>query len=505
LQQTALSGLVASAAERYPDWPALVDSASTCVVSYRELMQKARSVAGWLRMRGAGRGTCFAVHGPNSAEGVIAALGTMIAGGAFTGASPLVTVDELRRLLNLTRPQFLLTTAPLLPVAREAASRADATELIVVDEKADGAIAFSELLGRAAPADELTIALDTVAMLPFSSGTSGLPKAVELTHGALAAAALQIRTVLKMQPDDRLPAIAPMFHLMGTLFCICGALTAGASVLLVPRYEPEKLIGIVAQHGVTVMAVAPPVMQMLADDPAIAKHDIRRLRLIACGGAATASEVQQAVARRLRTTVVQGYGMTETSGVTACNPPQAPRPETCGRLFPLTEARVIDPDTGTDRKVGGIGEICVRGPQIMRGYWGNPEASSAAFTADGWLRSGDLGFFDEDGFLRLVSRLKELIKVNSYQVAPTELELLIAGHPAVADVAVAGRPHEKTGEIPVAFVVPRSPFEPADLIEWVAKRVASYKKIGAVEFVERIPRSPAGKILRRMLPATTRT
>jgi acyl-CoA synthetase (AMP-forming)/AMP-acid ligase II len=211
--------------------------------------------------------------------------------------------------------------------------------------------------------------------------------------------------------------------------------------------------------------------------------------------------VEEQVSRRLKATVVQGNGLTETSANVAINPPAAPRSGTCGKLFPLVEARIVDPERAVDQAPGEAGEIWVRGPHLMKGFCGDAEATKAMLAADGWLRTGDIGFFDTDGYLHLTDRLKELIKVKTAQVSPTELEALIATHPAVADVAVAGRVHDQTGEVPVAYVVRRAPLEGNELMAWVAARVAPHKKVRAVEFIDEVPRSAAGKILRRALAA----
>jgi acyl-CoA synthetase (AMP-forming)/AMP-acid ligase II len=243
-------------------------------------------------------------------------------------------------------------------------------------------------------------------------------------------------------------------------------------------------------------------MKALADHPGVDKHDLSLVRLICCGGAYVPAQVEEQVSRRLKATVVQGYGLTETSANVAINPPAAPRSGTCGKLFPLVEARIVEPETAADQAPGEAGEIWIRGPHLMKGFFCDADATKAMLAADGWLRTGDIGFFDADGYLHLTDRLKELIKVNAAQVSPTELEAIIATHPAVSDVAVAGRVNELTGEIPVAYVVRRAPLEANELMTWIAARVAPHKKVRAVVFIDEVPRSPAGKILRRALAAS---
>ena len=331
--QATILSMIAAAAERFPDRPALVDGGRT--IRYEELIDKVRRVAAAMRVRGAGPGSCLAVHGPNSADGAIAALGMMAAGGVFTGAGPAVTADELCRLVNITRARFLVTTLPLFAIAREAASRAGAPELIVLDGKADGAIAFSQLLDGVSPLNDFTVGPETVAMRPCSSGTSGLPKAVELTHGALAAAALQVRAATGMRQDDTLLAVAPLFHIMGTAFFIGAGLTLGASIRVMPRYGLEPFLNAIERSGVTFLVATPPIMQALADHPAVNNYDLSRVRLTVCSGAATSAQVEKKVARRLGTVVAQACGMTEMSGPIAFNPPEAPHPGTCGTLVPV--------------------------------------------------------------------------------------------------------------------------------------------------------------------------
>lgn len=498
-QHVTVPDLVIKAAERHSERVALVDSGSGRGITYTALIDCMRRVACALRARGARPETCLAIYAPNSSEWVIAALAMMQAGGTVTGASPLMKTTELARHLHLSKARFLLTIAPLLEVAREAAAKAGGLELIVADATVAGTIPFSELLAWTPRDDGPVVGDDAVAMLPFSSGTTSLPKPVELTHRALVTAALQARASLGLGPDDTLLALPPLSFILGSAIVMLGGLTAGATLVLMPQYEFRFLLDSLQRYRISVAVLVPPIMKALAEQPAVEDCDFSHLRLIVCGGAHVLAGIEERVSRRLGTTVVQGYGMTEASATTAINPSDAPRPGTCGKLFPLVEARIVDPDTGEDQGADATGELWVRTPSVMNGYLDDSGATRDIFSPDGWLRTGDIGFFDTDEYFHLTARLKELIKVNALPVAPAELEAVLVTHPAVADVAVIGRPNDKTGEIPVAYVVPRVSVEASELISWVAARVASYKKIRAIEFVDQIPRSPAGKILRRML------
>jgi acyl-CoA synthetase (AMP-forming)/AMP-acid ligase II len=278
---------------------------------------------------------------------------------------------------------------------------------------------------------------------------------------------------------------------MGFVVTLAAPLAAGATVVTFPRFDFEAMLGAIERHRITVLVVPPPVMLALARHPAVAAHDLSSLELVISGGAPLGAELQEAVAARLPgAAVAQGYGLTETC--VAISGPRRRRPTTpgsVGRPMPGTEVRLED------------GELWVRGPQVMQGYLRAPDATADVLRPDGWLRTGDLVRIDEDGNLYVVDRLKELIKVNGLQVAPAELEALLHTHPGVSDAAVIRRPHARTGEVPVAVVVPSGDLEPRALATWVAERVAPHKRLGDVVLAGAIPRTPSGKILRRELAA----
>jgi acyl-CoA synthetase (AMP-forming)/AMP-acid ligase II len=255
---------------------------------------------------------------------------------------------------------------------------------------------------------------------------------------------------------------------------------------------------------VTGTVVVPPIALALARHPAVDNYDLSSLRFLGCGAAPLGVELQQETADRLGCLVAQGYGMTEaTAGIAISSMAEPERnvPEQVGILLPGTEARVIDQKSGADLGTGGTGEIWIRGPQLMRGYLNNPDATTATIDADGWLHTGDIGRVDHEGRMFITDRLKELIKFKAFQVAPAELEALLCTHPAVGAAAVVGAPDEEAGEIPTAFIVTRAELADDDLMVWVADRVAPHKRIRRVERVDAIPASPTGKILRRELRA----
>jgi acyl-CoA synthetase (AMP-forming)/AMP-acid ligase II len=401
-----------------------------------------------LAARGFGQGDVLAIQMPNGPAWIDAALAAMRLGGAVTGVSAFATPDELRRQLVDSGAALLLTPEGL------SAGRAPRP-------------------------------LPGVALLPYSSGTSGLPKGVMLTHANLVAAVGQALAGLRLTPEDRVLALAPFSHVMGFVITLGSALAAGARLVPVPRFDPGGFLELLDRERVTVVIVPPPLMPLLARSPL----DLPAAELIVSGGAPLGANLQRAVAARFPHAVVgQGYGLTETTAAGAI--PDRERgtvPGSCGRVTPGAELRVVD------------GEIHIRGPVVMAGYLDAPEATAAMIDADGWLRTGDLGRVDTDGNVFVVDRLKELIKVNALQVAPAELEALLLTHPAVAECAVVPRPDERCGEVPVAVVVPRAGVEAGELIAYVAERVAPHKRVRDVRFIESLPRTPAGKVLRRRL------
>jgi acyl-CoA synthetase (AMP-forming)/AMP-acid ligase II len=266
------------------------------------------------------------------------------------------------------------------------------------------------------------------------------------------------------------------------------------------RFDLADFLQAIQDHRVTHTIVVPPIALALAGHPLVERYDLSSLRAVGVGAAPLGAVAEQRLADRLGCLVGQGLGMTEAAALITAGPMDAPRRGSVGRLVPDTEARIIGPD-GVDRPAGRTGELLIRGPQLMRGYRDRPQESARTIDADGWLHTGDLCSFDEDGYLYVVDRLKELIKCNGYQVAPAELEHLLQTHPAVADAAVVPRNDPRAGQVPVAYVVTRAPVTEQELLAYVAERVAPYKRLRAVIFTASVPRSPAGKLLRRQLTA----
>jgi acyl-CoA synthetase (AMP-forming)/AMP-acid ligase II len=498
-QAVAVPEFLFEHAARLGDKPALVDGPSGRTLTYRQLADAVERVAAGLAARGFAKGDVLALSSPNLPEYAVAMYGAMAAGGVVTGANPLLTAGELAGQLADASASILVTVPPFLEVARAAAAKAGGAEVLVFGE-AEGATPFASLLaaGEAPPEVRIDPAGD-LAALPYSSGTTGLPKGVELTHANLVAQARQAQAVMGLTEDDVVVGVAPFFHAIGQNLILPTSLRAGATVVTMPRFDLAGFLGLVQEHRATFTIVVPPVVLALAGHPMVDDYDLSSLRLLGCGAAPLGADVEQRCADRLGCQVVQGFGMTEGTAAFAITPPDAPRRGSAGRLLPGTEARIVDPVAGGDLGPGRTGELWLRGPQVMRGYRNRPEATAATLAPGGWLRTGDLCYLDADGYLFVVDRLKELIKYKGYQVAPAELEALLCAHPAVADAAVVPRPHPEAGEVPVAHVATRSEVSAAELGAWVAERVAPYKRLRGIRFVDQVPRSPTGKLLRRVL------
>lgn len=463
-------GLIAESARRHGERVALVDAPTGTEVTYARLAERVERVAALLAERGFGPGDVLALRAPNVPPWAGVALAAMAAGGAVTGVLPASTQAEVVRQVEDSGAS-LLVTAP-------------GFQLPAVDTIEIG----DDLLAARGTAPSPAGDPDALALLPYSSGTTGLPKGVMLTHRNLVAGVRQAAAGLRPTADDVVLALAPFAHVMGFVVTLGASLAAGARVVTLPRFEPEAFLAAVERHRVTMLIVPPPVMALLAGSPPT--FDPTSVELIVSGGAPLGAQAQSAVARRFPHAVVgQGWGLTET---TAC----ATVPDRERGTVPGSVGRVA---ASTELRVSADGELLVRGPQTMAGYLGRPDATADLIDADGWVHTGDLGRVDDDGNVFVVDRIKELIKVNALQVAPAELEALLATHPAVADCAVVGRPDERRGEVPVAIVVARGEADGDELMAWANARVAPHKRVHEVRFIDALPRTPAGKLLRRAL------
>jgi acyl-CoA synthetase (AMP-forming)/AMP-acid ligase II len=496
-----LTDFVLARASELGDKPALIDAPTGRTIAYAQLAQSVRAVAAGLAERGFGKGDIFAHYAPNLPEYAVAFHAVATVGGVNTTANPLFTADELARQLRDCGARWLVTVPDRLDTARAAADAAGVQEIFVYGE-AEDATPFASLLQTGGEASKVAIdpAEDVVA-LPYSSGTTGLPKGVMLTHRNLVANICQFTGLFRTSESDRSIAVLPFFHIYGLVVIMNVVLQRGATIVTVPRFELAEFLGVIQDYRITRAAVVPPIVLALAKQPLVDEFDLSSLEFVGSGAAPLSAELEVACGKRLGCRIQQGYGLTETSPVTHTVPEDlvGHMPGSIGPPVPNTECRIVDVANGEDVPDGERGELLIRGPQVMKGYLNNPEATARAIDPDGWLHTGDIARIEEDGSLRIVDRVKELIKYKGYQIAPAELEGLLLTHPAIADAAVIGIPDEEAGEVPKAFVVPGAPLTPEEAIAFVAERVAPYKKVRAVEIIDEIPKSPSGKVLRRVL------
>ncbi|ARA93180.1 MAG: 4-coumarate--CoA ligase family protein [Bacteroidetes bacterium] len=498
-----LPDFVLHEAMKHPSKPALIDGPSGRTLTYGQLAGAVQQVVAGLHQRGFGKGDVFAIYSPNLPEYAIIFFAVAAVGGINTTINPLYTADELTHQLKDAGARYLITVPPFLDKAQEAAGRAGLEEVFVFGQ-AEGATPFTDLFRPdvMAPHVEIDPRRDLV-VLPYSSGTTGLPKGVMLTHRNLVANILQTEAVEGLEPDETTIGILPFFHIYGMTVILSMALHQGATVVTMPKFELELFLRLIQEHRVRTLFLVPPIILALARHPLVDAYDLSSVETITSGAAPLPEPVARACSERLGCVVKQGYGMTETSPVTHFMPRDAARltMTTVGLAVPNTEFRLVDPATGDDVAEGEPGELWIRGPQVMQGYLNNEAATRRTLDEEGWLHTGDIAQVDADGQLRIVDRVKELIKYKGFQVAPAELEAILQSHPAVADAAVIPSPDEEAGEVPKAFVQlkPGQSATEAELMDYVAERVAPHKKVRRVAFIDQIPKSASGKILRREL------
>jgi acyl-CoA synthetase (AMP-forming)/AMP-acid ligase II len=485
--------------------PALIDGPTGRTITYSELGDSITRVAASLWKRGFKKGEVFGILSPNLPEYAIAFHAVALLGGITSPVNPLYTDHEVAHQLKDAGARFLVTVPHCLEKAAAAASEAGIEELFVFEKaggEIDGATPFSALLDSDGKFPEVSIdPREDLVALPYSSGTTGLPKGVMLTHYNLVANMCQMEGLDYFTENDTLICVLPLFHIYGLVVVLNMGLYQGSTIVTVPRFELDVFLQLVQDHEVTLAHLVPPIVLALSKNPLVDNYKLPKLKTIFCGAAPLGENLTRACMQRLDCDVRQGYGMTETSPVTHSSPADARKVKfgSVGVPAPNTECKVINLETGESLGSNTEGEVCVRGPQIMKGYLNRPEATAATIDAEGWLHTGDIGYADDDGHFFIVDRAKELIKYKGFQVPPAELEALLLTHSCVADAAVIPCPDDEAGEVPKAFVVLKGEASSQELMDFVAQHVAPHKKIRMLEFIDKIPKSASGKILRRVL------
>ncbi|XP_060076477.1 uncharacterized protein LOC132556109 [Ylistrum balloti] len=493
--------------DNFGDKTALVDFASGKTYSYPELKAAIIRVASALNKLGYKKGDTMAMYSVNNTEYCILLIACAASGIILTTANPAYTPAELVRHLNHSGSTSLVVFEALMPVAKAALDsdpklKTVIKEVIVIGE-AEGCRPFSSLLeddGKSFPENLNIDPMNDVVVVPYSSGTTGLPKGVQLTNHNLVANLQQFRPVIKVTVEDTSLGILPFYHCYGMIPVMMGVFQDGGKLVTLPKFDPVMFLKAMSEQKVTMAHIVPPIVVFMAKHPAVSQFDLSHLKRTVVGAAPLGEAITEEFTKRLNVPVTQGYGLTETSPVLAVDT-LPPNPGTTGRLLPNTMAKVVNPETGAELGIGETGELVFKGPQIMKGYLNNQQATDEMIK-DGWLYSGDVGHVREDGCLVITDRLKELIKYKGYQVPPAELEDLLLKHPSIQDAAVIGVPDENAGELPRAYVVPKpdQTLSEEDVCKFVEDNVSAYKRLrGGVELMKEIPKSPSGKILRRIL------
>jgi long-chain acyl-CoA synthetase len=501
-----LHDVMRATAARVPDRPAITFKDRP--ITFGAFDRESNRLANGLARLGLGSGDRMALYLPNCPQYELAFYAASALGAISCPMNPSYREREITYQVNDSGASVMITHASLWPVV--AACRAQTPNLarvVVVGGEADGArgvaIEYDEVI-ESGSTDAPAVKVDQgqLAALPYSSGTTGLPKGVMLTHRTLVCNQLQYLDASGIGADDAFPLFLPLSHIYGVML-MNAALGSGAHQILMERFDLDTLVRVAQKYRATVLHLVPPVLLALANAPGLDRSQFATVRYALSAAAPLAPDVARRVEQRLGIRVIQAYGLTETGPASHHSPlePGRVRLESVGVIMSDTEQRVVDLETG-ERVLGPgeTGEITIRGPQVMQGYWNAPE-ETARVLRDGWLYSGDIGSIDADGYTYLVDRKKEMIKCRAFSVAPAELEAALLEHPDIADCGVVGVPDPDAGEVPNAFVVPRKgcTLGEAALTDFFSTRLAGYKMIRKWHVTDAIPRTPSGKILRRLL------
>ncbi|XP_020090286.1 4-coumarate--CoA ligase-like 9 [Ananas comosus] len=532
-----LPEFVLEGAEGYADNVALVEAATGASYTYGEVARDTRRFAKALRSLGLRKGHVVVVVLPNVAVYPAVALGIMAAGGVFSGANPLALPAEIRKQVEDSDAKLIVTNklihdkvkdfgVPIILVGRggggggevEGEGEDDAPDQ---ESAPSGTIQWAELLDAADRAGaETAVSASVVSQrdlcaLPYSSGTTGTSKGVMLSHGNLVA---NLSSSLFAVPRDAAVGVGvdgvtilglmPFFHIYGLTGIVCSTLRSRGKVVVMDRFDPCTFMAGLARHRVHFAPLVPAVMLAMVNAPPSLLPDPSAplaLRSVMTAAAPLAPDLLAAFQRRFPDVQVQeAYGLTEHSCITLTHGDPSRRhakKNSVGFILPNLEVKFVDPDTGRSLPKNTPGEVCVRSQCVMQGYYKNREETERTIDDEGWLRTGDIGYIDDDGDVFIIDRIKELIKYKGFQVAPAEIEALLLSHPSVEDAAVFGLPDEEAGEVPAACVVMRAEAKETEqeIMKFVASNVASYKRVRVLHFIQSIPKSPSGKIMRRLL------
>ncbi len=501
--------LLSRTAERFPEQEALIFKDIN--LTYRELDALVNAFANALLELGVGKGQKVCLFMTNRAEYLISWFAAARIGAIVSPINPSYKEREVAYQLSNSEAVAIVVQQELLPLVEAVRSETPALKYVITigsdpSISSGNTLSFSNLVRShpTMPPTGVERAWEEVIALPYSSGTTGLPKGVLLSHKNLVCNAYQSVATARITFQDRMLVFVPLYHIYGIMLMGCAALS-GATIVLMERFEASECLRLIQEHGITLLYTVPNVLAALSEWPQLHEYNLHTVRFTQCGAAPVPPALARRFEERTHITVMTSYGLTEAAPGTHSNPvynPKLIKVETIGLPIHDTKQKIVDIETGQiELGAGEEGELIVQGPQVMQGYWKAPEATAEALR-NGWLYTGDIGYRDEEGYVTITDRKKEMIKYKAFSVAPAQLEALLLEHPAVADVAVIAKPDTAAGEIPKAFVILRAGYEQVsadELMTWANGKLATFKNVREIEFIDAIPRNPSGKILRRVL------
>lgn len=517
-----------STAERFPDKLAFLYPME---MTFKQFKEQVDIFATALKNLGVKKGDKVALYAPNSILWEIAFYGLEKAGATLVPMNPLFKESEVQYEANDSGAETIVVFQPLYPIVATIKDKTKIKTVIIIESEEnkenpkmpEGAIGWSELMKSTKPDPpkyEFNPKEDLAALV-YTSGTTGLPKGTMLTHYNMVSNVAQASPMFELSEFDIAMTVLPLYHIYGLNVCMNQAIWLGASQVVTPRFEVKEFCELLEKYRVTYSLCVPPIFLAVVrhiEELGVKGYDWEDLKVVNNGGAPIPLELLDRFYELAKkncnaknVTIQHGWGLTEASPVVAVNPMSHPKMESQGILIPDTFHKIVDLETGEELpNRGDVGELVIKGPQVMKGYWNRPEATEDAFwtdpkTGEKWLRTGDMAYIDEEEYEHLLDRIKEMIKYKGWSIAPAELEDLLFKNPHVSDAAVIGKPSKELdiGEIPKAYIIlkPESSGKVTkqEIMDWVAERISAYKKIREIEFVNDIPKSGSGKILRREL------
>ncbi|XP_047144912.1 uncharacterized protein LOC100198219 isoform X1 [Hydra vulgaris] len=521
-EKNDLYGFLKNQFIKHAEKTALVDAITEQKISYNEILRNSASLSNFLKFRKINSTECVATHIQNCIEYIYLIMGCLKCRATITLANPAYTHFEINKQLKDSNAKILFTNKRQIEIARKAVENTNTDLVICVDDftvNDCGVINLSDILQNFnnnqtitstsepySPTSDCTLQnskVNDIAFLLYSSGTTGLPKGTMLTHSNITVHLLQLLEAFEWNIQERILALLPFFHCYGLIVVLLKGLYYGSTLFVVPGFEPHLFLSTIEKFQIQRAPIVPPIALFLKSNPIVDDYNISSLQKVIVGAAPLDEVVASSLNKKFPNIGwQQGYGLTECSPVVCLQVNKTTQKSgSCGNVLPNTEVKIIDLVSGNNCGPNEKGEVWVRGPQVMKGYLNNPQATDECLMKDGWLRTGDLGYYDHDNTIFIVDRLKELIKFKGFQVAPAELEDILLGHPNVDDSCVIGIPDKISGELPRAYlVINDSSLSEEDVHNYVNERIADYKRLrGGIVFVSKLPKSPTGKLLRRVV------